>query len=952
MHKVLIISILLFIPIKQLFSQLPKSETAPFSIKWRKVVSPNFNVFFEKSMDSVANYTINYLENNQKKIKQNPDDKVRKTNIILHGQNSVSNAFVTSSPRRSEFYANARPESGHFLHNNNWINLLVDHEYRHIVQRELAYNEMFNRTIHYLFGQSFASAFSRFTMPTWYWEGDAVDYETRESNYGRGRVPKFTLTSKMNVHSGNELNYDKQILGSYKDKTPSLYESGYLMVKYLKDNYGVEVFNKMVNSVNREPYLPLPFYRALKNETGLNYKELYAKSVESLRKKGFAEEKKSLNIRKNNNYFDFKYPTELQSGGIATIRQGLGGYKEIHLINKDGENKKLIVPGRVNDFERIPSSKNTIGWIEFDKDPRWDKRTYSVIKIFDTEEKIIISKSKKNFYSSFDISPSGEKIVALNNRIKGSQVLCLYDKYFSGETRINLTGGTFSQIKFIDENRVLGIKTLKGVKTIFSFNIAEEKTTNIKSTRENIGWPTLEGEWLIYGSQKDEVEEIFFYNTSSNKTYILPGNPYGRYYPSVSLDGTEVLYSQMTRFGFDIQSTKINMSDLKEVDTSEEVEQNVSKIEVKNYEIKKLNPFLHFIRPVNWGVTDYGFDSKGVEYLTLGLESRNLFGTLVFNGGYKIDTRDKKHKRFFGVSLQALYPIIDFSISGSKDYYYQDLILNNAQGVPVDTIENADINFTAKDMTIGVRVPLSFTKGRYYTYLTIKSDYTNSNYYNYYTKSLSKISAEVPLSIERKRNYYGGLVYFSRRHKMSKRNVYTPYEQTLILESRKTTNDSDYDGSYFRSDFYLAFPGLSKNHSLRGKFRYEKQKHINYSFRRNIDFIYGYKNNFLFNEFSGWGIEYENPLAYPEIGLGPLFYIQRIRLISFVNSGNVIGLVNSPLGEVRESPLSFGFEIKLDMNFFRQSSVFDFGIRYSYVTKTIEKTKPSTIEITLGSISF
>jgi hypothetical protein len=72
MHKVLIISILLFIPIKQLFSQLPKSETAPFSVKWRKVVSPNFNVFFEKSMDSVANYTINYLENNQKKNKTKP----------------------------------------------------------------------------------------------------------------------------------------------------------------------------------------------------------------------------------------------------------------------------------------------------------------------------------------------------------------------------------------------------------------------------------------------------------------------------------------------------------------------------------------------------------------------------------------------------------------------------------------------------------------------------------------------------------------------------------------------------------------------------------------------------------------------------------------------------------------------------------------------------------------
>ncbi len=952
MHKVLIISILLFIPIKQLFSQLPKSEIAPFSVKWQKMVSPNFNIFFEKSMDSVANYTINYLERNIKKIKQNPDDKVRKTNIILHGQNSIPNAFVTSSPRRSEFYANARPESGHFLHNNNWIDLLVDHEYRHIIQRELAYNENFNRAIHYLFGQSFASALSRSTMPVWYWEGDAVDFETRESEYGRGRIPRFTLTSKMNVLSGSKIKYNKQILGSYKDKTPSLYESGYLMVKYLKDNYGLSVFNKIVNSANKESYLPFPFYRALKKETSLNFKELYVKSVENFKNGDFTEENNSFNIRNNDQYFDFKYPTMLQNGQIATIRQGLGGYKEIHLINKIGESKKLVIPGRVNDFERIPSSKNTIGWIEFDKDPRWDKRVYSVIKIFDVEQKKIISKSKKNFYSSFDMSPSGENIAALNNKNEGSQELLLYNKKFNEERKINLTGGTYSQIKFTDENNLVGIKTLNGIKTVFSFNIAKEKSTNIKSTRENIGWPTLNGDWLIYSSQKDEVEEIFFYNISTKKTHLLSSNSIGRYYPSITPNGNNILYSQMTRYGFDIQLKKININELQEVVTGKDAEQKVSKIKLKNYEIKNINPFLHFIRPVNWGVTDYGFDTKGVEYLTLGLESKNLFGTLVFNGGYKIDTRDKKHKRFFGLSLQALYPIIDFSISGSKDYYYQDLILNNSQGIPVDTVKNADINFTAKDITFGVRIPLSFTKGRYYTNLTIRSDYTNSNYFNYYTKSLSSVSAEVPLSIQRKRNYYSGLLYFSRRHKMSKRNVYTPYEQTLILESRKTTNGSDYDGSYFRSDFYLAFPGLSKTHSLRGKFRYEKQKHVNYSFRRNIDFISGYRNNFLFNEFSGWGVEYESPLAYPEIGLGPLFYIQRIRLITFVNSGYVIGLANSPLGKIRETPLSFGVEIKFDVNIFRQPSIFDFGIRYSYVTKTIEKIKPSTIEITLGSISF
>ena len=68
--------------------------------------------------------------------------------------------------------------------------------------------------------------------------GDAVDFETEKADMVR-RIPKFTLTSKMNKSFNNNLKYDKQILGSYKNKTPNVYESGYLMVKYLKDNYGM-----------------------------------------------------------------------------------------------------------------------------------------------------------------------------------------------------------------------------------------------------------------------------------------------------------------------------------------------------------------------------------------------------------------------------------------------------------------------------------------------------------------------------------------------------------------------------------------------------------------------------------------------------------------------------------------------------------------------------------------
>ena len=66
-----------------------------------------------------------------------------------------------------------------------------------------------------------------------------------------------------------------------------------------------------------------------------------------------------------------------------------------------------------------------------------------------------------------------------------------------------------------------------------------------------------------------------------------------------------------------------------------------------------------------------------VENLTLGLESRNLFGTLVYRGGYRYDRREKKHYRFFDLSYQGLYPTVDFSISSTNDYVYQNIIINS-----------------------------------------------------------------------------------------------------------------------------------------------------------------------------------------------------------------------------------------------------------------------------------
>ena len=94
-------------------------------------------------------------------------------------------------------------------------------------------------------------------------------------------------------------------------------------------------------------------------------------------------------------------------------------------------------------------------------------------------------------------------------------------------------------------------------------------------------------------------------------------------------------------------------------------------------------------------------------------------------------------------------------------------------------------------------------------------------------------------------------------------------------------------------------------------------------------------------------IEYELPVIYPHIHIGPLLNIQRIRYTSFINTAIIEGVTGDD-NYIEERPFGFGGELYFDVNFFRQTSVFNLGVRWSYVNLM---SKPK-IELLLSSITF
>jgi hypothetical protein len=124
----------------------------------------------------------------------------RKIPVILQNQSSVSNGFVTLTPRRSEFYT-MPPQDYNFLGTNDWLDQLAAHEYRHVVQYQRA-NSGFNRALYYAFGPATLAAMASTSVPKWLWEGDAVAAETAFTHSGRGRIPNFGLAASHESSGG------------------------------------------------------------------------------------------------------------------------------------------------------------------------------------------------------------------------------------------------------------------------------------------------------------------------------------------------------------------------------------------------------------------------------------------------------------------------------------------------------------------------------------------------------------------------------------------------------------------------------------------------------------------------------------------------------------------------------------------------------------------------------
>ena len=268
-----ILSFVLIISSHCVQAQLYDNDQAPSSVVWRQINTDNFQLIFPKEFEITATLLAPQIDSMIYYSSRDLDIKPKKISIIFQENHLIQNGYAQLAPRKIEAYSTPGPSSD----NIEWLPNLIQHELRHIAQFD-----KLTGSIKGPFFEQLALALFGLHLPAWYFEGDAVAIETEYSSGGRGRNPSWIMPLRTNILSNKTYSFNKNVLGSFKDITPTYYLTGYVMNSYLTNEFGSTIKGKILENMKSHLWRPFNFNFALKKYTNLNTKELYNASIDQM----------------------------------------------------------------------------------------------------------------------------------------------------------------------------------------------------------------------------------------------------------------------------------------------------------------------------------------------------------------------------------------------------------------------------------------------------------------------------------------------------------------------------------------------------------------------------------------------------------------------------------------------------------------------------------------------
>lgn len=919
MKRKITVILLLLLTVSSTQAQYYLSGQDPASVRWQQMETRYFRLIFPEGQFEQARKLAFLTDYSYPYINEGLKAKKVKSDLILHTSSAISNATVAWAPRRMDYF-HTPPQDGY---SQEWFRQLTTHELRHIAQIS-SLNSGFGKGLSFLFGQQATAAVLGVFIPNWFLEGDAVVSETANSNSGRGRQALFEAGLRTQLLEIGPFKYDKAYFGSYRDHVPDIYEMGYYFVGYQRYKHGEQIWQNMLSTTAKQPYRFNPFSYALKQSTGKNKNHLYKESFSELYSIWKVQDQQTdissfTKISEDKKlYTSYRFPQSLSDGSIVAIRTAIDDITRI--VKLSGENETILfTPGSMF-VQSLSATDSLVVWNEYQSDPRWSNRSYSVIKTGNIQTGAIKQITHRSSLFAPDLSADNNKLIAAETFPNGQHALVIINAATGAIiNRIENDSLFFQTPKWFDDKLHVATTVVgRNGKSIAKVNtVSGEMILLTPFSYDDFALSSVMGENILLHGSWSGISNIFLLNTENQKITQLTSSRFGAAYAAAGADPELIIYSNYRSNGWEIASARPYKSEqilLDSIDNkafpladllAKQTQFNIDELDISDTTFlvqpySKLKNLLHFH---SWSPIFIDADNQNFGP-GLSLFSQNTLSTMVTELGYSYDLNQQTGTTKAKISYYGWYPIISAGISTGMRR--DEAVVDN---------QLYQLKWWETDWSINFSIPLNFTRNKWVRGFRPAAGFR---------QVFREMDESVGLNFKYKSsNSYIYDFYAYQYLRMSKRDLIPKIGFSFQTVFRHSPLDAEPSRQfYIGATAFL--PGLANHQGFRIFTAWQKEERGYYSYGSLIPSLRGY-NNLFFREAWAFKADYLFPIAYPELNWPTVAYLMRLRgniFFDYINGRNAAGTWNNFAAT--------GIDLQTDWHFFNFPAPVNLGLRLSY----------------------
>ncbi|NMC37757.1 MAG: hypothetical protein GYA41_05490 [Bacteroidales bacterium] len=871
-QSVLIISFLLITSLAP--AQYYQTGQDPASLRWMQIKTDRFRVIYPESYGKEGPEFARALDDAYSRLMLHYPEMKFRIPVIIHNHTTNSNGYVAWAPSRMEIFPTPEQNS---IPLDSKMQLAI-HELTHVLQMK-SLDRGFTRALSVIGGQQVPGVVASL-VPLWFLEGDAVFSESLLTNSGRGRTPDFQKPLKaLVVEKGKLYGYDKIVNGSFRYFVPNHYYTGYQMMAWSYARYDSTLWKKVLNLTANIPFIINPVNLSLRANASLTKKRLYRETFDTLKAIWSAEDSATETIKydivnpsKKKDYINYYSPVHAGKDSIVAVRTSLSSPPSFVLIRpSEGKEKKIHTPGYVYPWN-ISYGKGRIVWVETHSDPRWDNRSWSVIKLFDLKSGTARQLSTKTRYLAAAISPDATRIAAVRNSVSQECDLVIIDP--SGGKildEIRPPANVYLQKPQWDDkgNIVSFIFLSETGEGIISCDVKNRIwEVHLNASANDLQSSFIRNDSLFFISSASGTDDVYL-KTVDGKISRLTKSRFGA--SDLNISGNRMIFSDYSSAGNNICQTVVSSGEPEYRSFSENSSYLINRFRPYDQEANKgtEKPYMpvpyrkwknlfrfHSWMPFYADLDEVIADPANAIKPGVTLMTQNNLSTLISTLGYEY--WDERHQLHARINWLGWYPAFESRI----DYGYRPVIEKLDENVadPEEYTQGTAITNT-------LYLPLYFQGGKFSKYLRISASdmYVNDHIFlknrGYY---------------DRGQNQLTGRLFFSNQYRTAVRDIYPRWSQVIDLSYTAYPFDKDLYGDLatIRTAFY--FPGIFRNNGFRIRAEVERQNPEWFLLRNKISFSRGYED-IISKKIGFLSADYFMPLIYPDVNISSFLYLKRIR---------------------------------------------------------------------------